>query len=247
MEKKNSAKSLRTERLPSLSPSDLFRRNSGDSENQAQEKGKLNVLVANDDSFLIAAYSQFIEDKFNFIVDRAENGLQAFDLVKQKGALFYDAIVLDINMPIMDGIEACNKIYSFLHGEDLIKNMQLRKGMEEPTQNLIETHGKVPAKIYALTADTSDSSLAHIHSQAPHFAGVFDILSEEVVQLIADNAITPLLSVSAMASSDGKGAKFKFVGSKGITRKQKSAKQLSNISVGLLSPRKHLNFGGEKI
>lgn len=177
-------------------------------------------------------------------MDRAENGLQALDLVKQKGALFYDAIVLDINMPIMDGIEACNKIYSFLHGEDLIKNMQLRKSMENPTQNLIETHGKVPAKIYALTADTSDSAIAHIHSQAPRFEGVFDILSEEVIQLIANNAITPLLSLS---SSDGKRAKFKFVGSKGITRKQKSAKQLHNISVGLLSPRRHLIFGGEKI
>lgn len=37
----------------------------------------------------------------------AENGLQAVQLVSSNEADYFDAIILDINMPIMDGFEAC--------------------------------------------------------------------------------------------------------------------------------------------
>ena len=77
-----------------------------------------------------------LEEKF--VIDLAENGLEAFDLVKKKGANYYHVIILDIKMPIMDGIEACNKIYSFIHGEDLIKNMQIKKSHENFDDKFIE-------------------------------------------------------------------------------------------------------------
>ena len=50
-------------------------------------------------------------------------------MVKEKGKNYYKAIVLDINMPIMDGIDACNKIYSFLQEECLISNMKVKRRM----------------------------------------------------------------------------------------------------------------------
>ena len=46
-------------------------------------------------------------------------------MVKKRGRTHYKAIVLDINMPIMDGIDACNKIHSYLSQEDLISNMKI--------------------------------------------------------------------------------------------------------------------------
>ncbi len=81
------------------------------------------ILVANDDCFLLQMIEGSLENDFQ--VDLAENGLQAYELVKKHGREHYKAIVLDINMPIMDGIDACNKIYSYLSQEDLISNMKI--------------------------------------------------------------------------------------------------------------------------
>jgi CheY-like chemotaxis protein len=50
-------------------------------------------------------------------------------MVKKRGRTHYKAIVLDINMPIMDGIDACNKIHSYLSQEDLISNMKIESNI----------------------------------------------------------------------------------------------------------------------
>jgi CheY-like chemotaxis protein len=49
----------------------------------------------------------FLENDFQ--LDLAENGLQAYEFVKKHGREHYKAIVFDINMPIMEGLDACNK------------------------------------------------------------------------------------------------------------------------------------------
>ena len=50
-------------------------------------------------------------------VDKASNGLEALELVKQsqklKSADQYDLIVLDLEMPILDGYQACMKINQY--------------------------------------------------------------------------------------------------------------------------------------
>jgi CheY-like chemotaxis protein len=38
-----------------------------------------------------------------FKVFKAENGLQAYKIAKSMPVYFFDAIVLDVQMPIMDG------------------------------------------------------------------------------------------------------------------------------------------------
>ncbi|MEG1805779.1 MAG: response regulator, partial [Clostridia bacterium] len=43
-------------------------------------------------------------------VDVAENGLRAIEIFAQKDAGYYDAILMDIRMPVMDGITATKSI-----------------------------------------------------------------------------------------------------------------------------------------
>jgi CheY-like chemotaxis protein len=43
-------------------------------------------------------------------IDVVENGLKALENVKEKGNFYYPVILMDINMPIMDGLESTEKI-----------------------------------------------------------------------------------------------------------------------------------------
>lgn len=70
------------------------------------------ILFANDDPFLLFTYSEQL--KQDFLIEQAENGMQALQMVSSKPTNYYDVIVLDINMPIMDGFEACFRIHDYL-------------------------------------------------------------------------------------------------------------------------------------
>lgn len=204
-ERRHSARSVREaskKESLSLLKAPSLRKNNTERSGQLKKPpvSKPNLLVANDNNFILSVLFASLEEKFN--LDVAENGLEAFDWVRRKGPNFYHAIILDINMPIMDGVEACNKIHAYIHGEDLIKNMSLMMSDKSLSEDLeLNEPGRL-AKIYALTADVSEQKRKDIMSRAPHFEDIFDMLSAEVIQVIADNAITPILSVSPMGSND---------------------------------------------
>ena len=69
----------------------------------------MQMLLVNDDQFLLMAYLNQLKPIFNIIT--AENGYQAVQLVKEHPKTYFDVIMLDINMPIMDGFEACKIIH----------------------------------------------------------------------------------------------------------------------------------------
>lgn len=48
-------------------------------------------------------------------VDKFPDGKQAVEMVLSKEPNYYKAIVLDISMPIMDGVEACKKILEYFN------------------------------------------------------------------------------------------------------------------------------------
>ena len=45
----------------------------------------------------------------------------------------------------------------------------------------------IPAKIYALTGDTSANAVIYINNKAPHFECIFDLMSMEAKQRILDD------------------------------------------------------------
>ena len=74
------------------------------------------MLIVDDDqvNLLVArSYLKSIED-YKIYFDTSNNGQEALDLIKknkEKG-LFYDIILMDCNMPVMDGFQATEKIKS---------------------------------------------------------------------------------------------------------------------------------------
>lgn len=49
-------------------------------------------------------------EETGFEVEEAENGAVAVDKIKTAGALYYDVVLMDIQMPVMDGYMATKKI-----------------------------------------------------------------------------------------------------------------------------------------
>ncbi len=73
------------------------------------------ILVAEDNIINQKLIKQILI-KYGIEVELANNGLEAFDKVKNNK---YDLILMDIQMPVMDGIEATNEILNYEKEENL--------------------------------------------------------------------------------------------------------------------------------
>jgi CheY-like chemotaxis protein len=67
-----------------------------------------NVLVVEDNEALAYIFSEYMED-FGISADFARNGKEACEMATNKK---YDFILMDIHMPVMNGVEATTKIMS---------------------------------------------------------------------------------------------------------------------------------------
>ena len=59
------------------------------------------LLLVNDNYLILQMLQDFLEE--NFEVSVAENGLEAYEVVQANPRHHFDVVLLDINMPIMDG------------------------------------------------------------------------------------------------------------------------------------------------
>ena len=66
----------------------------------------LNVLIVEDDLDLAKTILEYLELE-DISCDHASNGVRGLNLIKENN---YDVILLDINLPRMDGLSVCNKL-----------------------------------------------------------------------------------------------------------------------------------------
>lgn len=93
------------------------------------------ILLAEDNEINIEIAS-YILDEAGFYVDTARNGQEAVDMFSASKHGYYDAILMDIHMPVMDGLTAAREI---------------RKNANRPDSRIIP--------IIAMTADAFDDDM----------------------------------------------------------------------------------------
>lgn len=70
-----------------------------------------------------------------FEVETADNGYVALQKVKQKeDPNYFDLIILDINMPISNGFDACSKICTYFASSALNSSPDLLQDFEQKIQ-----------------------------------------------------------------------------------------------------------------
>lgn len=55
----------------------------------------------------------------------ADCGVEAVQLMMERPKRFYDVVLLDVDLPIMDGFELCERIHSFVWGSCLSSLMSV--------------------------------------------------------------------------------------------------------------------------
>jgi CheY-like chemotaxis protein len=117
-------------------------------------EGKRVLLV--EDNVLNREIAQSVLDEMGFVVDMAEDGKLALDTVKAAKPGAYDLILMDVQMPVMDGLEAARQIRNLHH--DYFKKVPIiamtANAFEEDRKAALEAgmneHVAKPIDVYKL-------------------------------------------------------------------------------------------------
>lgn len=92
-----------------LAKEDEVHTSSDQSENERIDFSGVRILLADDNPINIEIASMILTQE-GFTVDVAENGQIAADMVEQSDEGYYSAILMDIQMPVMNGYDATRRI-----------------------------------------------------------------------------------------------------------------------------------------
>jgi len=125
-------------------------------------------LLANDNPFLLEAFKQALSKHFD-LVETVENGQEAVNAVTNQPVDHFQAIVLDISMPIMDGMQACILIKEYLSRACVASRKKDKKDINLANSMNIDSdqdsNSSEPATVpfvYALTSESDMQTIAKI-------------------------------------------------------------------------------------
>jgi CheY-like chemotaxis protein len=95
-----------------------------------EESTQPKILVVNDNFTILRVITEFLADFF--VVFSADSGVEALSIVLERPQYYFDVIMLDINMPIMDGFELCEKISNYIEGSTLSAMMKISVPRQPP-------------------------------------------------------------------------------------------------------------------
>ena len=78
----------------------------------------LRVLLAEDNPINQLVAQEFLE-RIGLLVTLAENGQQAVEVVSHAAPHFFAGVLMDLHMPVMDGLEATREIHGLPHAKNL--------------------------------------------------------------------------------------------------------------------------------
>lgn len=153
-------------------------------------------LISNDEPFILLTASSIASKYFSAVVT-TENGLEALQEVQRHPLSYFDVIILDINMPVMGGVETCEKIHAYFN--KLIVWGQTSASRSQSSSPASEQLARQPA-IYAVTADCCPANILQYRAL---FTDVFDVLSEgNLKQIISKLSVRPQLEELKVHSED---------------------------------------------
>lgn len=130
--------------------------------NEQDEDCEAYCLIANDNPFQLTGYKQGLIPHFDRVYT-ATNGKEAVELVKSHNKSYFSAIILDIDMPVMDGIDACISINQYLNEEEKVPGSV--KSSNQSAQSSKVSNQQMKSRIpfcYALTSEIDEAALARM-------------------------------------------------------------------------------------
>ena len=126
--------------LKIASEEEVYGKQEPDSLNSTEKIKEKRILLAEDNELNAEIAMELLKEK-GFLVDRAVDGQECYDMLEQNAEGYYDLILMDIQMPNLNGYEATEKI----------RKMENRKKANIPiiamTANAFEEDKKAAADI----------------------------------------------------------------------------------------------------
>ena len=163
----------------------------------------MRVLLADDHQLLRQAIRRALEDAGMSVVAEAGDGGEA---VRLAGELRPDVVVMDVSMPVLDGVEATRRIHDDLpelpiviltmHGDEALRRDAVNAGAagfitkDVSMQEVVATITSAAGGEVALSTELAATILAELEPGNDRAPSPLTPREEEVLQLIADGCST---------------------------------------------------------